>query len=230
MKQKEIIVISLGGSLIVPQQIDIRFLKDFKSFIEAQTRALNARFFIIAGGGRTARLYRDAAAAVAKLTPDDLDWLGIHSTRLNGHLLRTIFRQVAHPRIITDPLRDPLPRSHDVVIAAGWRPGWSTDFVATKLAERVGARRLLNLSNIHVVHDRDPKQYKKTKRFSRMTWSQFRALVGSRWDPGMNTPFDPVASRLAQRLGLEVIIMYGKDFENVQRWLVENRGKGTVIV
>lgn len=228
--KKEIIVISLGGSLIVPRQIDIPFLQDFKSFIETQIRALGARFFIIAGGGRTARNYRDAAAAVTQLTHDDLDWIGIHSTRLNGHLLRTVFRRVAHPRIITDPIRDPLPTTHDVIVAAGWRPGWSTDFVATKLAQRVGAKRLLNLSNIHVVHDRDPKKYKKTKRFSRMTWQQFRGLIGSRWDPGMNTPFDPVASRLAEKLGLEVIIMYGKDLRNVRRWLVEDRGKGTVIV
>ena len=82
---------SVGGSLIVPDDIDTDFLTQFKNLIHTQAAIYSGRrFIIIAGGGRTARRYQDAASAVTALTPDDLDWMGIHATRLNGHLLRTI--------------------------------------------------------------------------------------------------------------------------------------------
>lgn len=231
MKQprKEIIIISLGGSLIVPDEIDVRLLRDFTQFIHRQLRFGKKRFFIISGGGSTARRYRDAAAAVTRLTKDDLDWIGIHSTRLNGHLLRTVFRAVAHPRIVTDPLRDPLPRTHDVLVAAGWRPGWSTDYVAVQLARRVGAKVLVNLSNIEAVYERDPRKHPDAKKFTAISWKEFRRIVGNVWDPGMNVPFDPVASRLAEKIGMKVIITNGKDLANFKQWITTGRGDGTVI-
>ena len=92
----ETIVMSVGGSLIVPDQIDTNFLKALHIFITTQTTDHGRRFIIIAGGGRTARRYQDAAATVSDLASEDLDWMGIHATRLNGHLLRTIFRDIAH--------------------------------------------------------------------------------------------------------------------------------------
>src|SRR5689334_7486262 len=97
------VVISVGGSLIVPQAIDTKFLSNLNKFIRDQLAKHNDRqFFLVAGGGRLARAYRDAGAEVTghELTEEDLDWLGIHSTRLNAHLLRTIFRDIAHPVIL----------------------------------------------------------------------------------------------------------------------------------
>ncbi len=72
------IVVSVGGSLIVPDEIDVHFLLDFRTYIlRAVERGLS--FFIIAGGGKTARNYRDAAKNVrgGNISRDDLDWLGI---------------------------------------------------------------------------------------------------------------------------------------------------------
>ena len=63
---------SVGGSLIVPDQIDTEFLSTLKRFVDAET-AEGRRFIIIAGGGRTARRYQDAAAAVTELTTADFD-------------------------------------------------------------------------------------------------------------------------------------------------------------
>ena len=99
----ETIVMSVGGSLIVPDAIDTDFLTRLKALIERQTAERSRRFVIICGGGKTARRYQEAASAVSTLTVDDLDWLGVHATRLNGHLMRTIFREIAHPVMITNP-------------------------------------------------------------------------------------------------------------------------------
>jgi uridylate kinase len=227
-KKRGTIVLSLGGSLIVPDGIDIVFLKKFMALIRKHVRA-GKEFIIICGGGRLARNYQGAAADITKLTRDDLDWLGIHATRLNAHLLRTVFRHEAHPQVIKNPLKDPLPKRAGIIIGAGWKPGCSTDYDAVLLAERMGATTMINLSNISYVYDKDPRKHKDAKRILRMSWKDFRKQFGSRWDPGLNSPFDPVASKHAEKLGMRVIIAEGKDLKNVDRILSGKTFKGSVI-
>lgn len=188
----------------------------------------------MAGGGWTARLYQDAANKVIKLADDDKDWLGVHSTRLNAHLIKTIFRAHAHPRINKNPmtkedLKKHFTRGEKIMVAAGWRPGWSTDYVAVILAERLGAKTIINLSNIDYVYDKDPAKHKDAEKIKNISWQNFRKLVGNKWDPGLNAPFDPVASREAEKIGLEVMIMNGKKLNNLKNYLEGKNWKGTVI-
>jgi len=231
---KNIYVISLGGSLVATAEgIDWRFLKKFRSLILSEIKK-GSKFVIIVGGGDTARKYQEASGKVVKLTNDDRDWIGIHATRLNAHLLKTIFRQYAHPRINKNPnakadIRKHFARGEKIMVAAGWRPGWSTDFVATILAERLSAKTVINLSNIDYVYDKDPKKFKGAKKKEEMSWHEFRKLVGNRWDPGLNAPFDPVASRRAESLGLEVAIMNGKAINNLKNYFSGKKFKGTII-
>jgi uridylate kinase len=230
---KEKIVISLGGSLIVPNGgIDTQFLKRFNDFIRNQLaqHAKARQFFIVAGGGATTRHYQKAAQDVIghELVPEDLDWLGIHATRLNAHLIRTIFRDIAHfyilkhyeiIRKVTEP----------VVIASGWKPGWSTDFCSTMICEDYGVKTVINLSNIETAYDRDPKVYSDAKPIREITWDDFRKIVGDTWVPGMNAPFDPIASKKAQELGLKVVILKGSNFENLEKYFAGHDFVGTTI-
>lgn len=223
------LIISVGGSLVVPNGgIDHQFLKDFKTLITRHIKA-GWQFVIVVGGGGTARQYQEAARQVGKLTRDDLDWLGIHSTRLNGHLMRTVFRDVAHPIMIKDPT-SPLHRwTKPVLVAAGWKPGWSTDYVATRLAKRLKSPVVINLSNIDYVYNKDPHTHKDAEAICDITWKEFRKMVGNQWDPGMNVPFDPVASRLAHHSGIKVAILNGKNLKNLEGLLKGERFVGTVI-
>jgi uridylate kinase len=218
---------SLGGSLIVPDEIDIGFLRGFKAVIESSIKKGN-KFLLITGGGRTSRRYSEAAIALGDLNHDDLDWLGIHSTRLNGHLMRTIFRKQAHKIIITNPNK-PEAAPEPLIIAAGYRPGWSTDYVAMLLARRYKAEVVLNLSNIDYVYDKNPKDHKDAKPIKEISWKDFRKIVGNKWDPGLNLPFDPVASKLAEKMKLKVIVMNGKNLQNLKNFLSGKKFKGTVI-
>lgn len=227
-RYKETVVLSLGGSLIAPPSgIDVDFLKKFSALIRKHAK-IGKRFVIICGGGATARSYQQAADKVTKLTRDDLDWLGIHATRLNAHLLRTVFRTLAHPRIITDPHEDMTSRK-PVIIGAGWRPGCSTDYDAVLLARRYDAERLINLSNIAYVYDKDPRKFADAKALPSMTWREFRGRFGSTWHPGLNSPFDPVAAKEAQRLELTVAIAEGRDLANLERILAGKPFKGTIV-
>src|SRR3989344_5159124 len=227
---KEKIVMSIGGSLIVPNGgINVGFLKKLNQFIREQlAKDNNRQFFLVSGGGSISRHYRDAGRDVLghELSPDDLDWLGIHVTKLNAHLIRTIFRDIGHPyvlkhyeiiRKVTEP----------VVVAAGWKPGWSTDFCATMVCEDYNIKTILNLTNIDMVYNKDPKKYSDANTIARIDWANFRKIVGSDWDPGMNTPFDPIASKKAQELDLKVVILKGDNFENLEKYFAGQTFVGT---
>jgi len=231
MDKKSPIILSLGGSLIVPNGgINTKFLQEFNKFIRLKV-ASGWRFFIEVGGGKTARNYRDAGAAVVgHISEEDLDWLGIHSTRLNAHLIRTIFQDIAHPRIIENYNKKLDDISEPLVIAAGWKPGWSTDYDATLLARDYGASTIINMSNIEMVYDKDPNKFKDAKPIERTTWKHFEKLVGTSWTPGMNVPFDPIATKLAQKIGLSVIILRGDNIPNLENVLEGRKFKGTVIM
>lgn len=227
---KKIIVISLGGSLIVPKHIDWKFLKKFRELIISQIKK-GKKFIIITGGGYAAREYQNAACLVTDLTADDRDWLGIHATRMNAHLVRTIFRKFAHPVINKNPhdVEDFYNFKGSIMVAAGWRPGFSTDFDAVTLGKYFDAKQIVNLSNIDYACDKDPKKFPDAKKIKEINWKDFRKIVGDKWDPGMNVPFDPVASKMADESGMEVVIMNGKKLKNLENYLEGKKFNGTVI-
>jgi uridylate kinase len=227
---QEIIVMSVGGSLIVPDHIDTLFLTSLKNLIEDQIATRGRRFIIIAGGGKTARRYQEAAGAVSNLDPEDLDWMGIHATRLNGHLLRTVFRDTAHPVMITNPddVID-VPKNTPLIIAAGYRPGASTDLRAVQIAKRVHAHKLINLSNIDYVYTADPRKDAHATRIEETTWEEFRKLIPDEWSPGLSSPFDPVAAREAESLTMEVAIINGEKPDEIEHYLNNETFVGTRI-
>ncbi|PLX20438.1 UMP kinase [Candidatus Parcubacteria bacterium] len=226
---KNTYIISLGGSLIVPEIgiIDWQFLKKFRELIIKRIK-LGERFFIIAGGGATARNYIKAADHVYKTSDDDRDWLGIHSTRLNAHLLRTVFRDVAQASIIKNPsYRHPVKKK--LIVAGGWKPGWSTDYVATLIAQEYDIKKIINLSNIDYAYSKDPNKYKDAEKIEKINWTGFQKIVGTKWSPGLNAPFDPIASQKSNKLNIEVAILNGKKINNLENYLNNSSFKGTVI-
>lgn len=225
---EELIVMSLGGSAVVPDHIDVEFLKNFKELVVSQIEK-GKRFILIVGGGKTAREYQNAATDVGEINDEDSDWLGIHATRLNGHLLRTMFKEYAHKRMITDPNEENIEFQEKILIAAGWKPGWSTDYDAVLLAKNFGTNIVVNLSNIEYVYDSDPHENKNAKPLPRLSWKEYRAIVGDEWHPGLNAPFDPVASKVAQESGMKVVILKAIDIENLRRLLDGEEYKGTLI-
>jgi uridylate kinase len=225
--ESKIIVISVGGSLIVPEEIDVKWMKELKDML-LKFISEGYRFIIITGGGKTARKYQNAAKEVSEVNNEDLDWLGIHSTRLNGHLLRTILSKYSHPQIIKNPLKN-TKFNEKILIAAGWKPGFSTDYDAVLLAKKFGVKKIINLSNIDYVYDKDPRKYPDAKIIKEISWKDFRKIVGNKWNPGLNAPFDPIAAKESQKLELEVVIMNGKNIANIKDYINGKKFQGTLI-
>lgn len=228
---KDTFVLSLGGSLVVPPTgIDTQFLNDLNTFIRDQISSKKRRFFVVVGGGATTRQYQEAARTVrGSIIEDvDLDWLGIHATRLNAQMVRTIFRDIADPRVIKH-YEIILKIDAPLAIAAGWKPGWSTDYCAVTLAQDYGISTVINLTNIDQVYDKDPRKFPDAKPLTSSTWKDYRAMTGEKWIPGMNLPFDPIASRLADELGITVKILNGKNLPNLAEALDGKPFTGTII-
>lgn len=225
--ERKRVVVSVGGSLIVPDGIDTDFLSRFKAFILDKVQK-GFSFAIIAGGGKTARRYQDAASTITSLSRHDLDWIGIHATRLNAQLLRNIFAGYAHPQVIKNPTVD-INVDEPVIIAAGWQPGCSTDYDAVLIAKNIGATRLVNLSNIDYMYDSDPRTNPDAKKIEKISWAEFRKLIPEEWDPGLSSPFDPVAAKEAESLGIEVAIMNGARLEQFSNYIDGKPFIGTVI-
>ena len=247
------IVISLGGSVIVPDnsklqkywnfllaiyysskshkcsiineicyKFDIEYLKRFRKLIISFMKK-GYRLVIICGGGKLARDFQNEGRKI-KLSEKELDLLGIWATRLNANVVKKIFS--LKDEIIVNPTKKIKTKS--LAIAAGWKPGFSTDFDAVLLAKNFKAGAIVNITNVDYVYDKDPKKHKNAKPIKDIAWKEFRKITGNKWKPGLNLPFDPLAAKEAERLKLKVMIV-GKNLDNLRGLLENNEFKGTLI-
>lgn len=232
MGNSKTIVIALGGSIIVPsaEKINVRFLKNFRYLILKFVKK-GYRFIIIAGGGKVCRTYQGAAAKIIKVSYEDQDWIGIHATRLNAHLLRTIFKREALPVVLDNPfkkLKKELLKK-PIIIAAGWRPGWSTDYISVLLAKRFKVKQIIDAGNIPFVYNKDLLKYKNATKIKKISWGNYRKLIGPKWIPGLPCPIDPIAAKEAQKLKIRAIVIRGTDLKNFERLLSDKKFRGTII-
>src|SRR2546428_1096140 len=116
----EKVVVSLGGSVLVPGDDDARYLRNLAAlFRDVSTRV---KLFIVTGGGRIARYYIETGRELG-IGERTLDEFGIAVTRLNARLLAAALNGRAN----REPAKTyaeaaALGRRHAIVIMAGTRP------------------------------------------------------------------------------------------------------------
>jgi uridylate kinase len=223
-------IISLGGSIIAPEKVDVVFLKalyDLVCFYLEQDK--NRKLILVCGGGGPAREYQNAYKKIV-ISEDNnaTDRIGIAATRLNASLLKELFSGYCSDEVVMDPTAVDC-FSGRILIAGGWKPGFSTDYDAVILAERFCVEEVINLSNIAKIYTDDPKKNPDAVPLDTITWERFRQITGEVWEPGKHCPFDPVAARRASELNLRVIFADGRDIDNVKKILAREPFNGTVI-
>nr|QQK86712.1 uridylate kinase [Treponema denticola] len=227
-------VLSVGGSIVAPDKPDFDFLDKFSKTIRNWLLQDSSRKIImVIGGGAPARDYQNAYRKVCDLRKapaknDEADWIGIMATRLNAQLVRAVFEDLCPNPVVYDPTTVDM-FGGQILVAAGWKPGFSTDNDAVVLAERFSGNLVVNLSNIAKVYTDDPKKNPEARPIDSISWEDFIKIVGTEWVPGKNTPFDPIPSQRAQKAGIKVICAAGKDIENLENILNGKDFKGTVI-
>ncbi|MCF7928712.1 MAG: UMP kinase [Spirochaetales bacterium] len=225
-------VLSVGGSIVAPETVDTEFLTDFLGALrEYLFEDASRRIVLVIGGGAPARQYQNAYRALQKkesVEHDNLDRIGIAATRLNAELIRSLLADLCFDPVVTDPTAE-LGFQGRVLVGAGWKPGFSSDYDAVILAERLEVSRVINLSNIAKVYSADPKIDPEARPLDRLEWNELRSLVGDTWNPGSNLPFDPVATKRAAELGIELVIASGRDIPNLKHLLRKEPFEGTII-
>lgn len=228
-------VLSVGGSIVVPEKPDTDFLCKFIAMIRNWLNEdSKRRLILVVGGGGPARIYQNAyreivsASDGASSDSSEADWIGIMATRLNAQLLKAALGDLCPQEVVYNPTTVDEFNGR-ILVAAGWKPGFSTDNDAVLLAERFNADTVVNLSNIEKVYTDDPRKNPDAKPIDSISWAEFRKMVGDDWTPGKNTPFDPIASKKAQDLNLTVICAAGKNIENIRSILDGKQFEGTEI-
>jgi uridylate kinase len=226
----ETTIISLGGSMIAPTTVDTAFVKAFRSLVTLWLdESPRRRVVLITGGGGPARQWQEAYRASTETHEAEAqDWIGIAATRLNAALIKAVFGSACPNEVVTDPTA-PFDWTGRVLVAAGWKPGFSTDYDAVLLAERFKADSVINLSNVAQVYTEDPRKNPGAKPLAAVSWADFQQIVGTEWTPGLNMPFDPVATKKAAAMGLSVYMAAGSDLPNLGKILRGQEFFGTVI-
>lgn len=220
------LVISVGGSVIVTDKgVNFKFLKEFRKIVLAYAR--RNRVVIVCGGGTTARNYIIASKKIAKVSDYDADWVGIAATKLNAELVRAVFGKAAYDKVVFEPKKK-IKTTKKVIIASGWIPGWSSDMDAVLLAQNLRADTVVNMSNVKYVYDKDPNKYRTAQKIKEMDYKRMQSIVGTKWIPGSNLPFDPIATKLAAKLKLRLVIL-NNNLTNFKKLLAGKKFAGTVI-
>lgn len=225
---KETVVVSLGGSILVPGEDDATYLRALADRVNRI--AERVRLLLVAGGGRPARSYIETGRALG-LDERTLDELGIVVTRLNARLLIHAIGPRAFPQVPESyAAAQEAVASHDVVVMGGQRPGLTTDGVAAELAEAVGARLLVNATSVEGVYERDPRDDPTARRYERLTYDDLRRITGEPTGrAGRTAVFDPYAVGVAARLGLRLVVVHGRDLDSLEGAIAGGGFTGTVV-
>ena len=226
------VVISLGGSMLFGEdgKIDRAYVKKF-SILLSGLRRKGAKPVVIVGGGAVAKEYCEAVRA---LTGNEFfaDRIGIGGTRLNALLLIICMGDDAYPKVVIDPDEAFHALQAGLIpVGAGMLEGMTTDADAVLIAQRLDASRLINVSKVSGVYSADPAKNPNAKKFSSMTHQQLTSLAAAldSRKARTNFVFDLVASKLAQRSGLELHFVDGRKTEEIEKAFNGARHSGTVV-
>ena len=224
----ERVVISLGGSVLVPGEGDAAFLARLAALLTELSST--CKIFAVAGGGRIARYYIETGRALGA-RERRLDELGIDVTRMNARLLGIGLGKNANPepaRTYTEAAR--LARRFPIVLMGGTAPGWTTDRVAASLARTLRADRLVNATSVDGVYSEDPKENPFARRFERLTYKELIDLMGAghpRAAPAI--VFDPVAARVIAQARIPLLVVDGRDLKALRSAIAGEPFHGTTV-
>ncbi len=218
------VVISLGGSIIAGDEINANYLTTFRHFLQEKSKRV--KFYIVVGGGRIARKYIQAGFRMG-LDQYILDKIGIMSTRLNASLL---LGEYSYPRVAESIEEAYIAgRSYNVVLLGGTEPGHTTDGVSLLLAERIGEKRVINMTSVGGIYDKDPHKYEDAEILHRISFENAEKMfLNRKMNAGLNLPFDLLSLKIAERSGIEIYAI-GKDLRNLERVINNEDFEGTVI-
>lgn len=226
--KKEVKVISLGGSLIVPEKINIKFLKEFKSIINKNKSKY--KFIIVCGGGTIARKYISALQGL-KLNEKFQDFSGISATRMNARFMNYIFNfspEKGIPHTITDI--ENVIKKQDIIFcgALEYKPRETSDSTAVEIARHFKTD-FINLTNVSGLHDKNPFEHKDAKFIPEISWAGlYKMATQKKFKPGQHFVIDQTASKIIMQNKIVTYIL-GENLKQFDNLLNNRKFVGTVV-
>ncbi|MEM4194840.1 MAG: UMP kinase [Candidatus Anstonellales archaeon] len=221
-----VVTLSLGGSVVNPEKPSLENIRRIARIFEESKEKLA----IVVGGGAYAREY---AEIIRKLAGNEFyaDAVATMETKQNAMLLLSALKN-AYPKIpSTFESAAAAIKNYQYVVMGGTIPGITTDTDAVLLAEATSSARLVNISNVSGVYDKDPSKYKDAKKYSRMSHDQLveLAVESDRRKAGEHFVFDMIACKLAARSKLELHFVSWKNDSDVLNAIKGKPHSGTVV-
>lgn len=226
MKQK-VIVVSLGGSVIVPENPDYKLLEAFKKVMKRHDK--HHKFVIVAGGGSIARKYIQALELEGK-SKNELAAAGIRATRMNALFLMQFFGEDANRNLPMNmgEVANKLTK-HNIVICGALRfvPNSTSDSTAARLAHFLKGE-FINITNVPGLYTSDPKKDKTAKLIPKITWRAFDDIVKKiKFHAGQHFVLDQHASEIIKENKIPTYIISSPiSLNNI---IKGNKFKGTLI-
>lgn len=220
------IVISLGGSVIVPDKVDYNYLKKFKKLIVKFSK--KNKVVIVTGGGSTCRKYLKPLEK-QHYNNNVYSLIGIASTKLNARLLDGIFgRTDKIPESLMEVDKALKRRNLVICGALGFQPESTSDGNAAEVAEMIKANFFVNITNIKGLYDRHPK-LKGAKFIPSITfedfWNRARKI---KFKAGQHFVLDKLAAKIIKNAKIKTYIV-NKNLKNLRNLLYGKKFVGTVI-
>jgi uridylate kinase len=237
-------IIKVGGSIVNPDgKYDPKVIKELMDVV----KEIKEQFIFVIGGGRLCRKVQDAAKPYLEeaLPPEEIslarDWLGIATTKINAGYILDRFREQLGDEVYAEIILDPTQKVNSkarIFFTGGWKPGCSTDKDMMLLAANYKADKVIKITDVEYVKRINPVKYSKlsfeekgkvlaeAEDIKEINWQDFKELLGVKWQPGLNTPFDPVA--VAQGYELKPTLYFGRRTE-LLKMLKDEPFTGTVV-
>jgi uridylate kinase len=174
---KKVIVLSLGGSMIVPNEPNFSFLNKFRKTLAKHYKS--HKFVIVCGGGTIARKYIDNLKKEHK-SKLELSKAGIMATRMNARFMMQFFNK--HNSNDTLPMsmkevKDNLSKNNVVICGAlRFNPNATSDTTAAKLANYLNSE-FINITNIKGLYSANPFTNKNAKFIPFIDWASFDKIA-----------------------------------------------------
>ena len=226
--QKKVIVLSLGGSLIIPNETNVEFLEKFKKVLDKNSKKF--KFVVVCGGGSTARKYINGLRKSGKSIYLQ-GMMGIAATRINARFMTYFFGKEANEGIPRDMKHvASLLNKNEVVFCGALRyaPHETSDGTSAKLASYFNSP-FINLTNVYGLHDKNPLEHKDAKFIPEITWKAFYDMANKKkFQPGQHFVLDQSASKIIMDKKVTTYIL-GQDMKQLDNLLNKRKFKGTVI-
>ena len=226
--KKKVIVLNLGGSLIIPGEIDLNFLQKFRKVILRNSRKY--KFIIVCGGGSIARKYI-AALRKAGINEKFQSFSGISATRMNARFMNYLFGISSEFGIphTTETLKKYINKQ-DIIFcgALEYKPKQTSDSTAAELARHFKTI-FITMTNVPGLYNKNPLEHKDARLILRISWLEFCRMANkNKYQPGQHFVLDGTASKIIMQHKVPTYIL-GKDLKQLEKVLHGKDFKGTLI-